>query len=174
MKKTIIRYGLISSVVLIVLFLIEWAIFNNKNYAAQEVMGYASMIIAMLFVFFGIKHYRDKENGGLLSFGQGMKVGVLIVLIPALVYGLFDVLYILVLNPGFMNDYFNYYLAEMQKTMTAQEFEKARASMESQKAMFSKPVVNFMVMFLTVFVIGMIVTVISSLILRRRARTAIA
>jgi hypothetical protein len=48
------------------------------------------MLLAMVFVFLGIRHFRDHENEGMLTFGQGLKIGVLIVLIPAVAFGLFD------------------------------------------------------------------------------------
>lgn len=168
MKKTVIRFGIMSGLVVLVLFLFSYMIFgNNTEYGVREVFGYASIVISLLFVFFGIKHYRDKENGGMLRFGSGMKVGVLITLIPAVVFGLFSVVYALWINPDFMETYYAHYLAEMQKTMTPEKFEVARVELEGQKAMFSNPAFNFLLMFLTVFVIGVIVTVISTLILKR-------
>lgn len=170
MKKTVARFGLFSGIVIVVLFFLSWMIFrNDTEYGIREVFGYASIVISLLFVFFGIKHYRDKENGGRLSFGKGMKVGVLITLVPALMFGLFNALYVVVLNPDFMKTYYSHYLAEMQKTMTPDKFELARAEMEKEWAMFSNPVISSFVMFLTVFIIGVIITVISSFILKRNA-----
>jgi hypothetical protein len=174
MKKTVLRYGLLSSLVIVILFLLSFMIFHDTNFAAQEVFGWASMVISLLFVFFGIKHYRDKENGGILSFGQGMKIGVLIVLIPALVFGVFDILYVTVINPGFMETYYQHSLTQLQQSLPAADFEKEKVKLQAQMDMFSNPVVNGLVMALTVFMIGLIVTVISSLILRRSGRPAMA
>ena len=168
MKKTALRYGLFSATVLIVLFIIGFLAFGSADaYEAQEILGYSSMVISMLFVFFGIKHFRDHVNGGHLSFGKGMKMGLLIIIIPSLAFGLFDLLYAYVINPGALDKYYDYQLSKMQASMTASEFNAERAKMESAKAMFSNPAVNFLVMTLTVFIIGVIASVISSLILRR-------
>src|SRR5215203_1040121 len=157
MKRTVLRYGIISAIVILALFLLELAIFSAKpNYEVQEVFGFAAMGISLLFVFFGIKHYRDRENGGRLSFGQGLKVGILIVLVPSLVFGLYNLLYVTVLNPDFVDTYYKYYLAEAQKTMTAAEFEKARPEMDAENAMFSNPLVGSLIMALMVFIIGVI------------------
>ena len=168
MKKTAIRYGLFSAITLIGLFIFGFVAFGSSdNFKAQEIFGYANMVISMLFVFFGIKHFRDRVNGGTLSFGKGMKVGLLIVLIPAIAFGIFDVLYVSYINPECMDRYYNYQLSEMQASMTPTEFSIARTRMESQKEMFDNPVFSFLIMALTVFMIGVIATVISSLILRR-------
>lgn len=169
MKKTILRYGMYSAITIVALFLVSFIAFSGASYSVQEVLGYTSMIIAQLFVFFGIKHYRDQQNGGLLSFTQGMKVGVLIVLIPSLIFGIFDVLYVQVINPEFMEKYYQDYLSQLRQSLPPAEFEQQRAAMESQRAIFSNPAFNFLIMFFTVFVIGVIVTVISSLVLKRGA-----
>ncbi|HYC29830.1 MAG TPA: DUF4199 domain-containing protein [Chitinophagaceae bacterium] len=175
MKRTILRYGLISSLIIVILFLLEFFIFRSApNYDVQEIFGYTSMIVSMLLVFFGIKHYRDKENNGRLTFGRGMKVGVLIVLIPSVAFGIFNLLYVTVINPGFMKSYYQFYLAKMQQSMPAAEFVKAKAELDAQMAMFSNPIISSLVMAVTVFLIGLIITVISSLILRRNARAATA
>src|SRR5215212_2580724 len=107
MKRTILRYGLLSGVVMIVLFVLEFLIFRNApDYDVQEVFGWAAMIISLVFVFFGIKHIRDKENGGRLTFGQGMKAGILIVLIASLALAIYNFVYVTVINPGFIEDYY--------------------------------------------------------------------
>lgn len=170
MKKTVLRYGLFSAISIVGLFTLGWLFLDDNDYSSKEIFGYTNLVLSMLFVFFGIKHYRDKITGGQLSFGQGMKVGMLIVLIPALIFGIFDVFYVLVMDPDFMDKYYQHHLTQMQQSMSATEFQAARASVESQKEMFSNPAVQFLVMFLTVFIIGVIFTVISSLILRRNVR----
>lgn len=170
MKKTVLRYGLYSAITIVVLFVLGWMVFDKNDLSKQEIFGYTSMVLSMLPVFFGIKHYRDKQNGGSLTFGKAMKVGLLIVLIPSLIFGVFDVIYVLFLEPGFMEKYYSMELSRMQRTMTASEFQTAKASMEMQKEIFSNPVFQFLIMFLTVFVIGVIVTVISGLVLRREVR----
>lgn len=167
MKKIALRYGLYSSLVLVGLFLMSYFIFERDNYAVKEVVGYSSIVISMLFVFFGIRHYRDQLNGGMLSFGKGMKVGMLIVLLPSIAFGLFNVFYVWVMDPGFVERYYGLEIASLQKTLPAAEFEAARTRIENEIEMFSNPAVQFLAMGLTVFIIGVIVTVISSLILKR-------
>ena len=82
MKKTVFRFGLLSGLVIILLsagsFLLTA---KTRDYDTQEIIGYLTIFISMVFVFIGIKHYRDRVNKGSLSFGEGLKVGLLIVLI---------------------------------------------------------------------------------------------
>ncbi len=168
MKQTIFRYGFYSSLVLVGIGLIS-LLFMSKSasYGTQEVIGYLAIFLSMIFIFLGISHYRDHVNEGTLNFGEGLKVGVLILLIPSVLFGLFDVLYTEVINPSWKNEYFNHYLEQMKSSVPAAEFEAERRKLEAQKEMFGSPMMQFLIMFLTVFVIGLIVAIISSLALRR-------
>ena len=139
----------------------------------QEVAGDLSILLAMIFIFFGIRHFRDQVNGGYLSFGQGLKIGVLIVLIPAVAFGLFDILYTEVLNPTWKDDYYSKYIDDLRKSVAADKLEAAIKKAEKEKEMFSNPLFQFLLMGGTVFIIGFIVSIISSLTLRR-SKTAIA
>lgn len=166
MQKTILRYGIYAGSVLVILGLINLTVFKSLGYEAQEIAGYLGIFISMIFVFMGIKHYRDTVNSGKLSFGQGLKIGALIVIIPAIAFGLFDIVYTELIDPGWKEEYYNHYL-DQYKNLPAAEFEKMKAQLKAQQEMFSSPLMQFTIMSLTVFVLGMIVTVISSLTLRR-------
>jgi hypothetical protein len=169
MKATILRYGFYAAISLIIFSFLTWLILGSDyNYELQEVFGYAGMIVALSFVYFGIRHYRNNVNNGHLSFRQGMNLGLMISLIPAIAFGLFDILYVTVLNPGFLDRYYLHIQEEMKRSLSAVEYQAKVREMESEKAMFENPAIQFLVMTLTVFLIGIIVTVISTLILRRK------
>lgn len=55
---------------------------GNEPISFTEIFGY---ILIPLFVFFGIKNFKNNENGGELAFGQGMTVGFFIYSILALI-----------------------------------------------------------------------------------------
>jgi len=98
MKNSILRYGIYSSLTLAVLFTIGMMLNDRFGSTPSEVFGYTSMIISLLFVFVGIKHFRDKENNGLVSFGKALLIGVLISLMAALTFGIIDLIYITYIN----------------------------------------------------------------------------
>lgn len=168
MKPTVFRYGIYSMLSIIVLSAIEvFLIQPNTNYQISEIAGYLIMLISMIFVFIGIKYYRDHVNDGLLTFRQGLKVGVFIVLIPSVAFGLFDLLYTKVINPGWMENYYAKMVENIKKTTAPEKLDAALKSLEVNKELFSNPIMEFLLMALTVFIIGFIVTIISSLTLRR-------
>jgi len=168
MKSTVFRYGLYSVIAIVALSAIEMFIIEpNTNFSTSEIAGYLIMLISMIFVFIGIKHYRDHVNNGSLTFGQGLKVGILIVLIPSVAFGLFDLLYTKVINPGWMENYYAKMLENIKKTTAPEKLDATLKSLQANKELFSNPIMEFLLMALTVFIIGFIVTIISSLTLRR-------
>ena len=168
MRKTSIRFGLYGAITISILFLLSWYVLDDLSFASQEVLGYASMVIALLFVFFGIKHFRDKENDGKVAFKQALNIGVIISLITAIVFGILDVIYTEFLDPNFMEEYYTTTVDQMRQSMPAEEFKAKLAELEAQKDLFSNPLFSFGIMAMTVFVIGFIITLISSLILQRK------
>lgn len=167
MKSTVFRYGIYSALTILAIAWIAFFALRDASQAIQETAGYLSMLLAMIFVFLGIRHFRNHVNGGVLTFGQGLKIGVLIVLIPAVAFGLFDILYTEVINPTWQEDYYAKYIDNLKKSVSADKLDAAIMKAEKDKEMFSNPVFHFLIMGGTVFVIGFIVTIISTLALRR-------
>ncbi len=168
MKATILRYSIYASITIVILALIQFFFIVDKaSYPVQEAAGYLSMLISMIFVFLGIRHFRDHINGGTLTFGQGLKIGVMIVLMPAVFFGLFDILYTQVIDPSWSNHYFTHYIEEAKKTIPSEKLAEELKKIEAQQKLFSNPAMQFLLMSVTVFIIGLIVAIISALSLRR-------
>ncbi|WP_222983040.1 DUF4199 domain-containing protein [Flagellimonas meishanensis] len=168
MKKTVLKFGLYGAVTICALFLISWFVLSDLPLSTQEVLGYVSMVVSLSFVFFGIKHFRDIQNGGTVSFKKALIIGILISLITALAFGVLDILYTEVLNPDFMVSYYENAAENLRSTLPADQVEAKLAELESQREMFSNPLMSFLLMAMTVFVIGFIISLISALILQRK------
>lgn len=170
MKKILLRNGFYAAITMIGIFTLSFTLGKKLSYETQEVLGYAGIVISLVFVYFGIRQYRDQVNGGTLSFGQGLKVGMTIVLLPALLFGVFDVLYTKLFNPGFWDKYGAAELAKMKASLPAAQYEVTAREMTEQMEFFKNaPFFQFLIMFLTVVAVGLIITVISSLLLKRNS-----
>jgi F0F1-type ATP synthase assembly protein I len=165
MKNLILRYGIYSSLVLVVLFSVSLSM-GEQDFALSEIIGYASILVSMVFVFLGIRQYREEVGDGQISFWQAFKVGIMIVLIPALTFGLIDLVYVTYINPDFIENYYAHVVEDMKASLSAEEFAIKLKDMEAEKEMFTSPTVQFFVMALTVFLIGVIASLISSFILK--------
>lgn len=95
MKKTALTFGLISAAVSIAMMLLTLPFFNSHRIGTADVLGYTSILLSALLVFFGIRSYREHHAGsGQLTFGRGMAVGLLITLISTTCYALaFEIIY---------------------------------------------------------------------------------
>src|SRR5688572_15477661 len=89
MQKNIIIYGLTAGIVVSILMLFNINYIShsvNVDYNTSLLLGYASMLIAFSLVYVGIRNYRDKYNGGVISFGKAFKIGIMIVLISSTIF----------------------------------------------------------------------------------------
>lgn len=169
MKTTVLRYGLAGAVTICVLFLLTWFLGEGLSFSTREVIGYTSIVLSLSFVFFGIKHFRDKINSGTVSFGKALWIGVLISLITALAFGILNVIYVEYLDPGFHDEYYSYMVEQYRNSLSEADFNEKIKTLESQKAMFSNTFVSFSVMALTVLLIGFIISLLSAWILQRKS-----
>ncbi|GAA3644785.1 DUF4199 domain-containing protein [Flavivirga jejuensis] len=168
MQNTIKKFGGYAALVGGLLFIgghfFDWGI----GFSILEIFGYASILASLSFVFFGIKHFRDQINNGVISFKKALLIGLTISAISGIVIGLLDVVYVTMINPDFVVEYKEYALEGMKNTLSANEFELEKATLEKQMKLFENPVFTWAIMFTTVFAIGIIVSLLSSLILQRK------
>jgi len=168
MKKIVFKYGTYGVAVMFIISLCSFLIFkNNHNWEIQEVIGYTTIVLSLVFVYFGIRQWRDKHNDGQLSFWRGIGLGSLISLFPSVAFGLFSWIEMNFLDPEFSDKYYNYQIDKVKNTTPPAELQATLQKIADEKEMFSSPLVQFFVMFLLVFVIGFIITIISTLILKR-------
>jgi hypothetical protein len=167
MRKTVFKFGGLSALSLVVLFTISTLLLTDLSFGVQEVYGYLSILIAVAFAFFGIKSYRDNELNGKISFGRALSTGMLISLIPAIAFGAFNVIYILYINPEFVEVYYAQEIANVKNEFSGAELASKIAEMEDMKEMASSPAFNFILMTSTVLIMGFIVSLISAVTLRR-------
>lgn len=162
MKKTIIKNGLISTAILMVINFILLAIFGTdpENYEISEIVGYATIIGSLLLVVFGIREFEVLNNE--TSFMKKFGIGAGIASFPSLAFGLYNVVYFKWIDPEGMENYRQHTLDNMKASMSPEEFEIAKAETLEQLAMFDNLFFQFVIMFMTVFVIGLIISLLSA------------
>ncbi|MBI2212699.1 MAG: DUF4199 domain-containing protein [Acidobacteria bacterium] len=171
MKNTVIKFGLISGAILVGLFAITLPLCLNGtiDFDNQEILGYSSMVLSFMMVFFGIRSFREQHGGGAISFGRAFKVGILITLVTCAVYVIsWEIVYY-----NFLPDFFETYSSHTLEKMRAKgESAEAIAAMRAQLAtwgeLYKNPFINVAMTFMEVFPVGLIVTLVSAAILRRK------
>ena len=142
---------------------------RHGNLHKADAIGWASIILSALVVFFGIRSYREKEGGGRLTFGRGFLAGVLISLVSSVVFmAAFEAVYF-----GLVPEYGERYEACMieraqESGGTPEELETARSRAAMWRRLFDNPWTNAAVTFASTFPVGFAAAAISAAILRRR------
>ena len=88
MKRIVLIFGSIAGVIVGGMFLATWPLHENGTLNPDNGMlvGYATMVIALSLIFFGVKSYRDTYLNGSISFGKALVVGLWISLVAAIIY----------------------------------------------------------------------------------------
>lgn len=173
MKKTVLTFGLISGAILSLMMVSTVPFADRIGFEKGEVIGYTTMILSFLLVFFGVRSYRENVGGGRITFGRAFAVGILITLISCLCYVVtWEIIYFKFM-PGFVEKYTNYMMEKLRASGASQQVLDAKLQeMKSFKAMYDNPLINAAISFLEPLPIGLIITLISAAILRKKARPA--
>jgi len=167
MNKTLVKYGIYSAAFLILFNVATLLIYGTdpKYYDIGEVTGYSAIVLSMVFVYFGIREYKYKELNGEIKFGKALLMGLIIAIFPAILFGIWNVIYVEIIDPEFVDKYYNHQYEKMEASLSAEEFAIEKSNMEAEKDIFSNVFLQFFVMFFTVWVIGLIASITSSIIL---------
>src|SRR6187401_633451 len=163
MKKNILIYGLIAGAVVSILMLASVNYLShcqgNVDYNTSMLLGYASMLIAFSLVFVGIRNYRDKFNGGVISFGKAFKIGITIVLIASTIYVVAWLIDYFFFIPDFMEKFSAQELNELKASGASQiEIDKETKEMADFARMYKNPLFNAMITYVEILPVGLVVT----------------
>lgn len=140
--------------------LMNWLfIAPNSSPGTTQLLGYLAAILSLLCVPLGIVYFRDKLNDGVVSFAQGFKVGLGISLILSLVVFCYSVLFFVFAG----DDYRNWQAKALNET----ELKEFQMKIEQMPEYVLSPWFQGFLVFLSVFLIGVIISLISSLFLKR-------
>lgn len=170
MKRIVLIFGIISGAIssammFLTLPLMHRGIVDFKN---GEVIGYTAIFLSFLLVFFGIRSYRE-NNGGTVSFGRGFAVGILITVISCVFYVVSWLFIYYRVQPDFMDRYADAAIAEArEKGASDAALAAKKKEVEQMKEMLRNPAINAAMTFIEPFPVGLVVTLVSAGILRRR------
>jgi hypothetical protein len=174
MKKIVLIFGLISGFISSGLMLLTVPLVNNGtiNNHNGEILGYTAIFLSFLLVFFGIRSYRENKGGGTITFGRAFSVGILITLISCFFYVVtWEIVYFqLKFAPDFLDKYNAREIATMrEKGVPEATIAAKKKEMETMKDMYNNNLLfNAALTFIEPFPVGLIVTLVSAGILRKR------
>jgi hypothetical protein len=174
-RKIIVTFGLIAGVLLSAFMSLGFLIPGAHDFDGGMYYGYASMVVSLLLVYFGVRQYRDTVGGGQVSFWKACQVGASIAAIAGLCYVItWEILYRTVAS-GFIAEYSAHTLAKAQEAgASAAEIAAKQAEAAEFATMYANPFIRAAFSFLEPLPVGLIFTFASAGILSRRKQEAAA
>jgi uncharacterized membrane protein len=169
MKKTVLTFGLISGAILSAMMLITLPFHDAIGFDRGMIVGYTTMVLGFLLIFFGIRSYRDNVAGGSVRFGRAFSVGLLIGAVASLCYvATWQVIYF-----NFQHDYLKKYQAyTLEKARAEGETEEAialkKTELEKFEKMYQNPVINAAFTILEPLPVALVIALVSAGVLSRR------
>ncbi|MEO1574652.1 MAG: DUF4199 domain-containing protein [Pseudomonadota bacterium] len=164
MKHYMLRYGAIAGLISILTIIAGHAMGGTNSGLASQAFGYASMLVALSMIFVAIKRHRDRDLGGVITFGQAVLLGLGVTFIAGVAYVLTWEVYLALTDYQFISEYGAQHMAKL----------KADGASVEEIASFEKIMVTYReapwfripMTFIEILPVGALVTLVSAGVLR--------
>jgi hypothetical protein len=169
MRKIIITFGLISGAISSLMMIVVVAFGDRIGFDRGAIISNTSIVLSFLMVFFGIRTYRDDIGNGQITFSQAFAVGLFITLISCIIYVVtWEVIYYNFL-PGFWDAYGAHLVQKLTRAGASPAAIQAKLEqVRRYKELYKNPFFNAVFTFIHPFPIGLVMTLISAAILKRK------
>jgi hypothetical protein len=167
MGRIIAVYGAIAGVIVIIGMFISIT-FVTDHGTMGMVAGYLSMLVGLLFVFVGVKRYRDVNLGGVITFWKAFGVGIGIGLVSALFYVLGWEVYMWQTGGTFMAEYMASTIEDMRAAgKSAAEIAKFSTEMGAMAEQYKNPFIRMAFTLTEILPVALLVSLVSAALLRK-------
>lgn len=139
----VFKSGLIAGAIMGSMFLVTYPFRDQIGFGALGMaIGYTSMVLAFFMIHVGTRSFRDTVAGGQVSYGQALKVALLIALVATLVYiVIWEIVYFTLL-PDFMVEYGRHAVEEARAAgKSAADLEAMQRDMAQFAESYKNPLV---------------------------------
>jgi hypothetical protein len=175
MRKVVLTFGLIGGAILAAMMLVAFPFQEQIGFDNGVYVGYTTMVLAFLMVYFGVQSYRDNVAGGSITFGRAFNVGLLISLVIIVCYVVtWEVMYYGFM-PDFLDQYAAYALEKARLSGASAEAIAAQAKeMQEFGEMYKNPLVNIAFTLLEPLPVALVFTLLTAGIVSRKQTTQVA
>ena len=167
MGRIIAVYGVIAGVIVIIGMFISIT-FVADHGTMGMVAGYLSMLVALIFVFVGVKRYRDVHLGGVISFWKAVGVGLGIGLVASLFYVVSWEVYMWRTGGTFMTEYIAKSVQDMRAAgKSAAEIAKFSSEMGAMAEQYKNPLFRMALTLTEILPVALPVALVSAALLRK-------
>ena len=169
MKKVVLTFGMIGGVMLGGMMMLTVPFHDQIGFDRGVYVGYTSMVLAFLMVYFGVQSYRDNVAGGSVTFGRAFIVGTLISLVIMACYvAIWQVMYYNFM-PDYLEKYTAYALEQARQAGASADAIAAQAKeMQEFSEMYKNPLVNIAFTVLEPLPVAVVFTLVTAGVVSRK------
>lgn len=171
MKKAILTFGILSGLVSSAFMLATVPFLDKLGHGDKGlIIGYTGMVLSFLLVYFGIRSYRDTTGDGHITFARGFSVGLAITVISCLFYVItWEIVYFNFM-PHFLDSYNAQVIAKIKSSGASATQIQAQIDHQNHfMQLYQNPFFNAAMTFIEPFPVGLVMTLISAAILRKKS-----
>ena len=170
MQRIILSYGVVCGLIVIVTSIIGLSFADrNATFEYSAWIGYLVMLVALSMIFVATKRYRDQIQGGIITFGEGLQVGLGIAAVAGIVYAGVWEIYLFLTDYTFMDNYTQSIIDARQAAgASANEMTALLADMDQLKSQYANPLYRIPMTFIEIFPVGFVISLVSAGLLRTR------
>ena len=171
MKKTVWTFGLISGVLVSAMMAATIPFQDENGFDHSLIVGYTTIVLSFLLIYFGVRSYRDNVGRGTVGFGRALAVGSLIGVVASVCYvATWEVMYFKFM-PDFMTKYGAHELEQM-RAGGASEVTLALKKVELDKfeKMYQNPAINAAFTILEPLPVALVMALVSAGVLSRKKK----
>jgi len=169
MKKAVWKYGLLSGLALAVMLALTVPFEHHTSARWGMAVGYTIMVLSFLIVFVGVKHYRDVECEGAITFGRAFVAGVLMMLISCACYVATWEVLVATVEKNFAHDYTVSMMKRAQNSgLRGAALEAKMAEIRKFEVTYSNPVYRMAMTLLEPLPVGIVMALVTAGMLRRK------
>ena len=165
--KYALTYGFLSGLVIIVTLITGIVFSGHESFFSSEWFGYLVMLVALTFIFVGVKRYRDVERGGDRESHQECGQELDHTAAAGMAYVAVWEIYLATTGYKFMDQYIAGIMRAKQAAgISGAALAEEMAKLESMRANYANPLFRIPMTFLEIFPVGLLVSLVSALLLR--------
>jgi hypothetical protein len=165
--RYVLIYGSLSGLVIILFMLAGLNLTDRGSFFSSATFGYLIMLVALSFIFIGMKRYRDVERGGVIKFVPAFGLGVGIALVAAIAYVIVWEIYLASTDYRFMDEYIAALLRDREAAgASGAAMAREAANLEWMRTAYRNPFLRVPMTMVEILPVGLLVALISAALLR--------
>lgn len=164
--KTAFFFGFPAGAMVILWMVANYLTFGFKSTGSAMAIGFLIMFVILSLIFFGIKRFRDRNQGGVIKFTKALLLGLAMSFFAGIGYVIFTEIFLAATGDRFITEYTSHLISEEKaKGVSAEALQTFTDKMMEFRESYKNPIFRIPVTFSEIFPMGIIVSIISALAL---------